>query len=94
MMRLFTFDTLVTPSIVKFLFYIGVALSALGALSVIVSGIGMMQYQTAMGFGVVVGGLLLVGLGIIVSRVYTETILVLFMIRDELAWQRQRASSE
>lgn len=97
MMRLFKFDSLITPSIIKFLFYIGVAFSILGALGVIGSGVSMMQYQTMMGFGTIIGGLLLILLGIVGSRVFTEMILVMFMIRDELAWQRehsQRAASE
>jgi hypothetical protein len=71
--------------------------AGLGALGVIGSGISMMQYQTMMGFGTIIGGLLLILFGIVGSRVFTEMILVMFMIRDELAWQReqhQRAAAE
>ena len=89
-MRLFKFDSLITPSIIKVLFYIGVAGSVLGALVTIVSGIEIMSYQPMLGLGYIVGGLLLILLGIVGSRVFTEMILVLFMIRDELAWQRQQ----
>ena len=89
MMRLFKFDSLITPSIIKFVFYLGIAGSALGALSVIGSGLSLMRYQGALGFALILGGLALILVGIVVSRVTTEVILVLFMIRDELAWQRQ-----
>ena len=89
-MRLFQFDSLVTPSIAKFVFYFGVVISALGALGVIGSGAMMMQYQLASGIGTIIGGLLLTIGGIIVSRIATEMVLVLFMIRDELAWQREQ----
>jgi hypothetical protein len=89
-MRLFQFDSLVTPSIAKFIFYFGVVISALGALGVIGTGAMMMQYQFAAGIGYVIGGLLMIVGGIILSRITTEMVLVLFMIRDELAWQREQ----
>lgn len=90
MMRLFKFDSLITPSIIKFLFYIGVAFSLIGALVTIAAGLSLMRYQALLGLGYIVAGLVGILVGIIVSRVLTEMILVLFMIRDELAWQRQQ----
>jgi len=89
MMQLLKFDTLITPSIIKFIFYIGVAFSLLGGLASIVSALGMMQYNAILGLGYLVGGLLLAVIGVVVSRVAAEMTLVVFMIRDELAWQRQ-----
>ncbi len=93
-MRLFKFDSLITPSIIKFIFYLGIVGSALGALTVISSGLALMRYQGAMGLALILGGLILVLVGIVVSRVTTEFILVLFMIRDELAWQREQAEKK
>lgn len=90
MMHLFKFDSLITPSIAKFLFYIGVFLSVIGALGVFGTGMTMMNYQPVLGLGYIFGGLILILLGIIASRVTTEMILVIFMIRDELAWQREQ----
>jgi Domain of unknown function (DUF4282) len=90
MERLFNFDSLITPSIIKFLFYLGVVGSVLGALVIIVSGLGIMRWNALVGIGYILGGLLLVLVGIVASRVATEIILVVFMIRDELAWQRQQ----
>lgn len=94
MMRLFKFDSLVTPSIIKVVFYIGVAISVLAALSVIASGLKIMTSLPVLGLGYIVGGLILVLLGIIGSRIGTEMILVMFMIRDELAWQRQQRQEQ
>ena len=88
-MRLFNFDSLITPSIAKFLFYLGVAASVLGAFGVIGTGFSFMHYQTMLGLGYIVAGLIIILFGIVASRVATEMILVVFMIRDELAWQRQ-----
>jgi ABC-type uncharacterized transport system fused permease/ATPase subunit len=91
--RLFKFDSLITPSILKFVFYTGVVLSVLGALSVIASGFKLMEYQFVLGLAYIVGGLILTLVGIVVSRVVTEMMLVIFMIRDELAWQRQNVAA-
>lgn len=90
MTRLFKFDSLITPSIIKLLFYLGVALSVLLALGVIGSGLGLMTQAPLSGIGCILGGLIGIGLGIVGSRVAAEMILVQFMIRDELAWQRQQ----
>lgn len=94
MMQLFKFDSLVTPSIIKFMFYFGVVCSTLGALTTIGTGLTLMQYQPMLGFAYIIGGLIIALIGVIMSRVATELILVLFMIRDELAWQRQQATDK
>jgi hypothetical protein len=93
MQQLFKFDSLITPSIVKFLFYFGVICSVIGALGVFGSGMSLMQYQAMLGLAYIIGGIILIVGGIIFSRVVTEMILVMFMIRDELAWQRQNIQS-
>lgn len=89
MLRLFRFDSLITPSIIKFLFFVGVAISVLGALGAVVNGLSIMGQSPFMGLGTILVGLVLVLVGIVISRVATEMTLVLFMIRDELAWQRE-----
>jgi len=94
MLQLFKFDSLVTPSIIKFMFYFGVICSAFGALTTIGTGMTMMQYQPMLSFAYIIGGLIIALIGVIMSRVGTELILVLFMIRDELAWQRQQTTQE
>jgi cytochrome c biogenesis protein CcdA len=93
MSQLFKFDSLITPSIVKFVFYFGVLCSVIGALGVLASGMRVMQYQSVLGLAYIVGGIVVIVGGIILSRVATEMILVMFMIRDELAWQRQNIQS-
>jgi hypothetical protein len=89
-LHLLKFDSLITPSIIKIIFYIGVVLSILGALTIVLSGLAMMRFSIIMGFGYIFGGLIAVLVGIVFSRVTAEMILVVFMIRDELAWQRQQ----
>jgi len=76
------------------MFYFGVACSALGALATIGSGIAVMQYQPMAAFAYIIVGLIVALIGVIMSRVFSELVLVLFMIRDELAWQRQEATNK
>lgn len=87
--RLFKFDTLITPSILKFCFYFGVVVFALLSLGVIGSGLKIMDYSFIAGIGYILGGIILFFAGVVFSRVSTEMVLVLFMVRDELAWQRE-----
>lgn len=88
MMRLLSFDSLITPVIVKILYVVGIAISVAIAVSVY----GSILWQFGL-IGSAVAALLAFCIGVLVSRVGAEMILVLFMIRDELAWQRERAQS-
>lgn len=88
MMRLLSFNSLITPLIVKILYVVGIVGAVAGALGVY----GSLHWQ--LGFiGAAVVALLAFCIGVLVARVGAEMILVLFMIRDELAWQRERAQS-
>ena len=85
--RLFTFDNLITPSIIRLMFYVVVIVECLGALGVIIT---LLNAYIPVGLALlgiigVIIGLLVVIVG---ARIGAELVLVLFMIRDELAWQR------
>jgi len=88
MMGLFNFNSLITPTIVKILFYAGIALSVIGAYQAISYGLEIDRFAPGYGRLCIFAGLMVAPVGIIASRVITELVLVLFMIRDELAWQR------
>ncbi|BBC81551.1 hypothetical protein HK27_02455 [Acetobacter orientalis] len=104
MKSLLTFDTLITPKFIKFFFYVGVFfcfLSGFGTfLSILLSCITAAQASGSSSALGAIGGLILgliVGLivtlvGIVLARVSSELTLVVFMIRDELAWQRENAT--
>ena len=92
---LLSFGTLITPSIVRFLFYIGVLLSCLAALLDLGAGLSMLgtpylgSLAKLAGLVVIVLAPVVALIGIVLSRVAAELVLIPFMIRDELAWQRQ-----
>lgn len=101
MKSLLTFDTLITPKFIKFFFYVGVFfcfVSGFGVfLSILISCITAAQATGSSSTLAAIGGLiagLIAGLivtlvGIVFARVSSELTLVVFMIRDELAWQRE-----
>ncbi|GBR44080.1 DUF4282 domain-containing protein [Neokomagataea thailandica] len=101
MRALLTFDTLITPKFIKFLFYVGVIFCCLSGLvtfaSVITAMIGGAEATgrstiLAALLGVFLGlisGTLVTIIGVILTRISSELTLVIFMIRDELAWQRE-----
>lgn len=81
-----SFRRMITPLIIKVLFWIGVAISTLGGLIVLVSGIvGGIGEDS---IGAVLGGLCLgpviIVLGILASRIYAELLILAFQINDTL----------
>ncbi len=86
--RLLKFDRLITPGIVRLLFYV---LAAVLCLGFVVAAIGLLSTREAPA-GLAILGIIGAFIGLLVSvvmlRISTELVLVVFMIRDELAWQR------
>jgi len=105
MKSLLTFDTLITPKFIKFFFYVGVFFCLLSGfatfLSILISCIAAAQASGSSSALAAIGGLiagLIAGgvvalVGIVLARVSSELTLVIFMIRDELAWQRERTTN-
>jgi hypothetical protein len=91
---LFSFDKLITPSIIKFLFYIGVGVVALTALGVLLTGFNQPAYSPIPGFLYFFFAIIVFVVGVIGVRVSAEMTLVIFMIRDELAWQRVNRTTQ
>ncbi len=90
-MRFLTFDSLITPGIIRLLFYVSLVLTCLAAWATDAAIASNPLMPGMGGIGLLVAIVVLVA-GVLLSRVAAELILVLFMIRDELAWQRQSQS--
>lgn len=74
------FDKMITPTIIKILFWIGVALSVLSGLGFIIAG--MNSYY---GGGIqVFTGLLVIVIGPLVVRVYCELLIIFFKMHESL----------
>ena len=75
-----SFRKMITPMVIKILFWVGVGLSVLGALGMIISSFG--RYGTGVaGF---FGGLLFLVLGPVAVRIYCELLILFFRINDTL----------
>ncbi len=85
-----TFRRMITPYLIQALFWIGVALSVLAGCAVLFGGITRAGIGGRRdGAGAVLGALclspLVVILGVLISRVYAELLIVTFRISETLA---------
>ncbi len=71
--KLLNFDSMITPSIIKIIYYIGVV-------AVVLSGIALLFQGGPATFG----GLIWIVLGPLVVRVYCELLIVMFKVNENL----------
>lgn len=71
MKDIFLFDTMITPQIITFVYWLLLFVTVL-------SGIGAMMSRS------VVGGLFLILFGILASRIWCELLIVLFKINENI----------
>ncbi len=74
------FDKMITPVIIRIIFWIGLAVSVIIALGMIISGLSS---SWGGGFQVLTGLITLV-LGPLMVRIYCELLIVIFKINDSL----------
>lgn len=81
------FDVMITPMIIKIIFWIGVAISVIFGLITIFSGLGMMFSgfgEGFIGFLTFIFGFIIIAIGILVTRIYCELMIVAFKIQESL----------
>ena len=80
MKKILNFDVMITPLIIKILFWIGAAISVLMGLILIVQGFG-----AYIGGGeLILSGLLFIVLGPVVVRIYCEILIIMFKMFDTM----------
>ncbi len=91
---LLDFDKMITPLIIKILFYIGAALAIVGGIIVLFGGIisSFQQGSVAPALGGLIGGPIVVVLGILMARVYSELLIVVFQIHQNLVEIKNKLS--
>ena len=88
MQQFISFDKMITPTIIKILFWIGVALSGLFAIILIFTGLGQMFSgfgEGFYGFLMVLLGLASFVVGTLMSRIYCELLIVVFKMQEALS---------
>ena len=90
MKRFFSFERMITPVIIKILFWIGMVISAIAGIVVFVTGINIAILDgevTAIIFAFllgVLGGILTFVIGALITRIYCELMILAFRINETL----------
>ena len=90
MNRFFNFERMITPVIIKILFWIGIIASAVGGIAVFIggltSGFSGRTFPAAI-FSILLGllgGILTFALGALITRIYSELLIIIFRINETL----------
>ena len=78
------FDTMVTPKIITFIYWLMLAAAAISGLVLLFKGFGVMKWNGFAGFGMVVAAPILAAVSALLARVYCEIMIVLFKINEAL----------
>lgn len=89
MQEFLSFDKMITPTLIKIIFYIGCALSLIGGIIMIISGVN--SYYG--GGGQVFMGIVLLILGPFLTRIYCELLIVQFKMQEHLAHIRKTSDT-
>jgi len=88
MKKYLNFDVMITPTIIKILFWIGVAASLFGGIIFFFSGLATMfsGFRGAFfgGLFTMISGVFIAVFGVLVSRIYCELIIVVFKALEKL----------
>jgi len=89
--QLISFDKMITPTIIKILFWVGVGVSGLFAIISIFSGLGVMFTENGfLGFITIIMGFVIFAVGTLFSRIYCELLIVVFKMQEVLVSINQK----
>src|SRR5699024_352250 len=79
------FDVMITPTIIKVIFWIGVAASVIFGLITSLGGLVVMVSESFfVGFLSFIGGLFIIVIGSLMTRIYCELMIVVFKMQQSL----------
>lgn len=87
MEKYINFDKMITPTIIKVLFWIGVGLSVIFGIITIFTGLAQMfsRYGSVLtGLGSFIMGIIIIFVGSLLSRIYCELLIVVFKMHESL----------
>jgi len=76
------FDSMITPKIITFIYWLLLAAAAIAGLTLVGKGFKMMDYSGFAGFGMIVAAPILTLFMALVARIYCEIMIVLFKINE------------
>lgn len=83
-----SFQKMITPVIVKILFWVGVAAVVIGGLVTFFGG----KWIVGSVLGGMFMGIIMIPIGILMVRLYAELIIIIFMINDHLSEIRKNTA--
>jgi hypothetical protein len=81
---LFQWERFVTPTVIKVFYWLAVVISVLLGFAGVVSSLTTMAYNPFVGLIFLIASVLGAGLGIVVSRIVAEFVLIVFRINEHL----------
>lgn len=87
---LFQWERFITPSIIKFFYWLAVGMTVLFGLSGIASALGTMAVSPGLGILTLLVTLFGVVIGVVFARIAAEFILIVFRINEHLGAIRNR----
>jgi hypothetical protein len=81
---LFQWERFVTPTIIKVFYWLAVVLSVLLGLAAAVSSLTTMAYNPFVGMISLIASLLGIVMGVVISRISAEFVLIVFRINEHL----------
>ena len=89
---LFQWERFVTPTVIKVFYWLAVVISVLLGLVGVVSSLTTMAYNPFVGMILLIVSLLGIGMGVILSRIVAEFVLIVFRINEHLGAIRNQGS--
>jgi len=90
MRDLLHFDSMVTPKIITFIYWLLLGAALVAGLVMLSKGLGVMKYSGFAGFGMVVAAPILCAAWMLLARIYCELMIVIFKINEALQEIRTR----
>ena len=81
---LFQWERFVTPTVIKVFYWLAVVISVLVGLAAAISSLATMAYNPFVGMISLIASLLGIAMGIVVSRICAEFVLIVFRINEHL----------
>ena len=81
---LFQWERFVTPTVIKVFYWLAVVISVLIGFAGVVSSLTTMAYNPFVGLIFLIASVLGIGMGIIMSRIAAEFVLIVFRINEHL----------
>ena len=81
---LFQWERFVTPTVIKVFYWLAVVISVLLGFAGVVSSLTTMAYNPFVGLIFLIASMLAAGMGIIMSRIAAEFVLIVFRINEHL----------